>query len=229
MLPSERPSPTRFESGIFFVFLRRCCCRWLLLLQPGKCATSRPRDEDGHLQVRQISVEHNARLGLLCRCACWFWLHGSCTFKKIISRIMPRRFAWCRAASPPWACRPRAGNTVQAMPGLSTQAMSVAWAFMLHFSSADLQARCWCSNLDARSTPVFTLTASSAHHLKNKSYQRNTDKALSHKRLQLLLCRHGCATAAVGWTSTQPGVKPPSPSPLHQAQRAAPPPGTQPA
>jgi hypothetical protein len=120
----------------FFCFLRRCCCRLLLLFQPGKCATSRPRDEYGHLQVRQISVEHNARLGLLCRCACWFWLHGSCTFKKIISRIMPRRFAWCRAASPPWACRPRAGNTVQAMPGLSTQAMSVAWAFMLHFSSA---------------------------------------------------------------------------------------------
>jgi hypothetical protein len=33
-------------------------------------------------------------------------------------------------------CRPRAGNTVQAMPGLSIQAMSVAWAFMPHFSSA---------------------------------------------------------------------------------------------
>ena len=66
----------------FFCFLRRCCCRLLLLLQPGKYATSLPRDEDGHLQVRQICVEHNARLGLLCRCACWFWLHGSCTFKK---------------------------------------------------------------------------------------------------------------------------------------------------
>lgn len=127
-------SPTSVRD--FFVFLRRCCYRLLLLLQPGKCATSRPRDEDGHLQVRQISIEHNARLGLLCRCACWFLLHRSCTFKKRISRIMPRRFAWCRAASPPWACRPRAGNTVQAMTGLSIQAMSVAWAFMPHFSSA---------------------------------------------------------------------------------------------
>jgi hypothetical protein len=128
--------PLASSQGFFFVFLRRCCCRWLLLLQPGKCATSRPRDEDGHLQVRQISVEHNARLGWLCRCACWFWLHGSCTFKKRIARIMPRRFAWCRTASPPWAYRPRACNTVQAVAGFRTQAMSVAWAFMPHFSSA---------------------------------------------------------------------------------------------
>ncbi|WP_312425673.1 hypothetical protein [Comamonas jiangduensis] len=33
-------------------------------------------------------------------------------------------------------CRPRACNTVQAAAGFRTQAMSVAWAFMPHFSSA---------------------------------------------------------------------------------------------
>jgi hypothetical protein len=32
-------------------------------------------------------------------------------------------------------CRPRAGNTVQATASFRTQAMSVAWAFMQHFSS----------------------------------------------------------------------------------------------
>lgn len=210
----------------FFCFLRRCCCRLLLLFQPGKCATSRPRDEYGHLQVRQISVEHNARFGLLCRCACWFLLHRSCTFKKRISRIMPRRVAWCRAASPPGAAVLGQATPYRPCPVFAPRLCPLLGRLCRIFH---LQARCWCSNLDARSPPVFTLAASSAHHIKNKSYQRNTDKALSHKRLQLLLWRHGLRHSRC-WLGFAPARgETTEPFPLHQAQRAAPPPGTQPA
>ena len=131
--------PSLASSQGFFCFLRWCCCRWLLLLQPGKCATSRPRDEDGHLQVRQISIENNARFGWLCRCACWFWLHRSCTFKKRISRIMPRRFTWCRAASlprlPPSGRQHRTGHSQFSHPGY-VRCLGIYAAFFIYGPAA---------------------------------------------------------------------------------------------
>ncbi len=221
LLQSERPS-SPLRSGIFFVFLRGA-----VPLAPAASARKVRHKSPcvmkmGTSKCDRSPVEHKARFGWLCRCACCVLL-----MKIALSKKFTHHAAHVCMVSSSFAARGccvlgkqhRTGDARSKRLGY-VRCLGIYAAFFIYGPAAG--AATW-----THAARQFLPEPPLLRTIKNKSYQRNI-MALSHKDFNFSCDNMGCATAAtgLGFASSQGETTEPFPYIRHNAPR---PPGTQPA